>query len=218
LAAEVLVEADDIESAPFLQGRLDGTEEAAGRQVHLQDGKILVDGDDTVGNAPEDRLEETAVTLAGGVGDVFLLHQAMLPDRQPGGLEQDLLFHRLGQVVEGAKPDGLHRRLDMGITGHHHHRAGDAEAAEMLQQFDAGMALEHDIAEDQIEFPRCHHLDRLAKRGDGLDRFITSPFQEGAESIAKTGFVVDHQYRGRYDLVLRHGSNPYRPAAGTSSI
>ena len=95
-------------------------------------------------DAPEDRLE------VGPVSFFFFMDDLVLQGRS-GEAEQGLLVDGLGDVVEGAQPDGVGGGLDPRIAGDHDHRATQASRLDLAQDIDAGAVVQDDIGKDHIK-------------------------------------------------------------------
>ncbi len=130
-----------------------------------------------------------------------LFAQRLLLEGVPDDVDQLVHLEGLGDVVEGAKPDGLDGRIRAGVGGHEDDLGLGIVGLHAAQQVDAGEAGHANVRDDEVEGAQVEGLQgRLAALRD-LD-LVALLREEHLEHSPHGGFVVDDQ-----DL-LAHGRRP----------
>src|SRR6185295_9007191 len=153
--------------------------------------------------AADDALEAVALVEHLAQGRDLLL-ELLLLDQVHHPLAQLVEIDRLGEVVVGADPHGLHRGLDGAVGGHQHDAEVDLPLPHLLQEAQAVHAGHPQIADGEAgvvvlveEFQR---LLRVVEGAHGEPRLL----EGDRHRFAGAGFVVDDQNQGllRHEVIL----------------
>ena len=99
---------------------------------------------------------------------------------------------RLGQVVEEAEAHPVERRVEIGVSGEHHHLDPGPAILDPAQRLDAVHARHAHVQHDHVDLPPLQALQRLgsALRREDLQPTQPQPLREHLEEVA---LVVDEQ-------------------------
>ena len=103
-----------------------------------------------------------------------------------------LEIHGLGEVVEGARAQGLHGVFRRTVGGHHHAALAPLLVAQVLQQFHAKAVGQAHVADDHVEAFGLQLLACFEQGGGGIDAVALAQQGQLVQG-AQVGFVVDHQ-------------------------
>ena len=128
--------------------------------------------------------------------------------RQPRALEaaldrvEDLVdAEGLEDEVRCAAAQRVDRSLHVGEGGDQDHVAGVAVLAQLVQPFDAGLARQRDVEDQQVEMQARHQRRGVLGIARGLHHAAAAG-ERALEEVAHALLVVHHQHRMRLPVVL----------------
>jgi hypothetical protein len=106
---------------------------------------------------------------------------------------QTLGINRLGDVVIGSQPHGLHRAVDRALRRHHNHRHCLSLFRQPLQQLDASHARHLEVGDHDGRIPLRRFVEPIGAILGGLGA-VAPRGNEFGEPAALVLFIFDNQY------------------------